>query len=328
MSRTSLMSMYMTPPTADIPSGLPSWVFGGNYNQVEQDILGLNQQRNQIALQQQAQEQNELAIAQRERQEAFQNALSERFGQSPPASLRDMYTGAQEIALQTGMAGEAIDFAQALEREREQERAREIQLITSGPTLMRAGMEDAWRQMLTSAGKNPDDYITDQTRAYTQRILSNAGTKYILDEDGNPVPILSGPDRTKAPKTDTYFNPQTQQFEELPEGAAGRNIALRKKLVAVDSNFNAEDYPAGQNQSPAPESGNSWWNLGGLFADSNPKQTQAQQALADSQAAAPPMVTPVPTATPPATVGGLYDGKKVVRVTVKQAPAPTAAARR
>ena len=233
-SRSSLYSTLLTPVVADVPGlKMPDYVFGGGYGDLETNQLQMDVKRIQAA---------EAAARQEEadRQRQFEEDLASSFETNKPTSLRDAYSLALDQAGSHGQAKMMLDILEAQDRDDKQSARDRIQAITMGPSLMRAGMTDAYGQYLKEIGQNPDEIITPEAVAATRKTIKSGSTVYAQDGDGNLVPILTGQGRKSKDRTDIPYVNQagdvqfvdpddTSKRRELLQGGFRRGEAWKTK---------------------------------------------------------------------------------------------------
>lgn len=131
--------MARSSPYGDLLQGmpgmkLPDWVFGGDFGDIENDIIKTEFGRRQSEARALQNDQLELDLNKDRRNQDFQEGLAGIFQEKKPATMRDMYQVGVEQALGQGRADIALqmqDKLDELDRREKQQRLQDTQLALS-----------------------------------------------------------------------------------------------------------------------------------------------------------------------------------------------------
>lgn len=296
MSRSSLMSQYFQQPVSVDIGQLPGWVLGGGFNQIEEDVMGLNAKRQALESQQIANEINSRREQELAAQMEFQNKLSGVLKTEKPTTLRDMYTKAQQVALESGRPSEGIQFADALERmEREQRNAR-IQAISNSRMLFGAGADDLAVQLLEEQGIPGAMLNNEESRRLREMrgMFSGASDRVVMTPDG-PKVVYDAPEKpkeVKEPKKKTWYRRDGSPVT-FPDTDEGNTEAINQGLF---EDLDETDYEPGvpRGATPTPKPSAKDWALSAL------------SPFGGGETKSPPL-TPTPAPTPPQKEGSFRE---------------------
>lgn len=119
MARSSVYSRALS---------LPDWVLGGEYGDIAKTLNSREQSYEQLQAQEQVNDQRQIALDKAEEQAAFEDALSERFGENRPTSMRDAYEQMIDLAYETGNPLDAIAYESDLNKQKRSELSDAINL--------------------------------------------------------------------------------------------------------------------------------------------------------------------------------------------------------
>ena len=193
MARTSPLSGIYEIPSVGMPQGLPSWVMGGDFNAIEQGIVGMDRQRAALEQDRIGNEFNQLRQQQLQGQMDYQDALGERLKTAPPTTMQEAYTVGMQTALENGQTDQYLQFQEAMEKQAEQERVRQIQAITSAPGLLRAGMDEGAGTLMDMSGLDRNKYINPQVIATNEKLRNAGGQAWGVNGEGQWAPVFGSP---------------------------------------------------------------------------------------------------------------------------------------
>jgi len=215
---------------------MPGWVMGGSFNQIEEDIIGLNRKREALEQDQLSNEFNSLRTRDMQAQQDFQQKLSDRFGEEKPMTLGDAYRMGQGVALSSGRPKEAIDFAEAMDRRDREERNARIQALTQGRMLGGAGAYDAGSEILQAAGIDPATVYTDEFRRMQQMrgMFSGATDRIVMTPEG-PQVVYDAPDKPSKADKEWVTDMETGASRQVPVEEAERLHAAGTHAIGKPS---------------------------------------------------------------------------------------------
>lgn len=228
MARTSpLSSLYSTVQT-DIPSGLPSWMFGGSFNQIEEDVLGLQAKRQALDLQQQQEEANALRIQQQQNEMAAAEELAQKYAEKGDGlTFEDSIKLGKQTALNRGLFDQYIRMTNLEQQQQQQDERERRAAITEALSYGRLGATPFAEERLRLAGVDPSTVFTDEFKARTEKYLKSGGNIYGIG-DGTPNLILNNPNPGGS---DRDLKPYVNKAGDI-QYVSPRDYETRKKLVA------------------------------------------------------------------------------------------------
>lgn len=113
-------------------SKVPEWVFGGDYGDISNTLNRREMGYEQLQEQELKNEQRQMANDEARRSNDYENALGDIFANGQkPATLRDLYTAAQQKAIETGNSGMALKLEDALREQQQKEEAKKFSDLTT-----------------------------------------------------------------------------------------------------------------------------------------------------------------------------------------------------
>ena len=279
-SRSSLYSQFITPVSVNVPSGLPSWMFGANYGDIERNVLQTEQARANVEGTQALNDARDMQNQQMEKDLAFQQKMQDSYQKQKPTTLRDLYSMKADAASAGGRVEDLLDAQSKLDALDRQQKIEKINAITSVPGLMRAGGTEAAKQLMTLSGIDPSSMDLAKMEDATRKMQSFGALGRGYYEDGQPVIIpgtakpAGGSGKGAIPKA--YIDPASGNVQYVdPRDIQGRQDLLEKGYV-----------PGEQKPKPNPAEA-----LMSLFSNPN--------GAAASDIPVAPSARPVAALTPP-----------------------------
>lgn len=232
MARTSALSSFYTPIEAEIPSGLPQWVFGGSFNQIEENTNSLNNSQNILEQQRLNNEASRMKIRDAQDSQDFEDSVSGVFAERKPKTGREMYEIYLEQALKSGRAEEAMKMRDLIEKSEQQQREAALKNLGLGVDLAKIGADPLAQEFIRAGGKDPSSVFTEDFYGIRgSKGLFNMGRgKYRMGADGLPELVGEAPEKPEKVGSKAYFDEKTGQSFILPDTAEGEAEAIRRRL--------------------------------------------------------------------------------------------------
>lgn len=165
---------------------LPNWVFGGEFGDIENDIIKTEFARRQSDARALLNDAQQLENEQKQRNQDFQDQLGDIFKEKQPATVRDMYQIAMEQALGAGRSKDYMEVRQGLEELDKREKQQKIQDINAAIAAGRINPEYAGQIM-------PGLFTPDAVKRQQERNNLMGGLIYDPESgDLMPKPRASG----------------------------------------------------------------------------------------------------------------------------------------
>jgi hypothetical protein len=209
---------------------LPEWVFGGEFGDIENDIIKTEFARRQSDARALANDQDELKLNQARELQDFYKGLSDVFGENKPATMRDMYRVGAEQALGQGRADIAFQMQDKLDELDRQEKQRKLQDT----------------QLALSIGKmNPDEAARMNPQIFSPDVVARMKKEAEL-EMARAARLARGDDTPKPDKGKNFIVDNAGKIDVVPDSELRQKIqegwrpATAEFLKQVNQNLEAQ----------------------------------------------------------------------------------------
>lgn len=160
MARTSPYGQYV----ASIQSpALPSWVMNGDFGDIEKSWMTTDGNAAQIEKLRLENDQAQAQLQKAQEAQDYLDTVGQQLQQQKPSSLRDMYETIGQTALDKGRVGDYREVQEKLAAQDEQDKKDRIQAITNTPSLLKAGMTEGARDVLSQFGVDPSMFVNNES---------------------------------------------------------------------------------------------------------------------------------------------------------------------
>jgi hypothetical protein len=227
--------MARTSPYGDLLQGIPGakmpeWVFGGEFGDIENDIIRTEFGRRQSEARALQNDQLEFDLDKARRNRDFQDELAGVFEQNKPATMRDMYRVGAEQALGQGRADIAFQMQDKLDELDRQEKQRKLQDT----------------QLALSIGKmNPDEAARMNPQIFSPDVVARMKKEAEL-EMARAARLARGDDTPKPDKGKNFIVDNAGKIDVVPDSELRQKIqegwrpATAEFLKQVNQNLEAQ----------------------------------------------------------------------------------------